>query len=217
MAKEIPIIEYGVDEETGESFTMVANTKNPAIKSKGYAFSEKEMEVLRTKYFANDEQMIIIAPVIIPEVNMSPRYDWIDIGNGPEFLYHQPIFSEKGIKQMYKKFMKKLSSSYIFNNEHDSTVRPSYFFEIWQKESMTQDKSAMYGLDHPVGTVYMMEQVEDPTYWAEIKKTGAYGFSIQGLLGTTPYGFSDDDMEQLRIAVNKLTPKQLERFLIELL
>lgn len=217
MSKEIIVIEYGVDEETGASFEMVAATKRPAVKEKGYAFSEQEKEAMRSKFFADDEKMQIIAPVIIPNVDMSPRYDWVDIGNGPEYLLHKPIFTAEGITKMYKVFMDKLKTSHIFNNEHETEeliqARPAYMFEVWQKESMEQDKSALYGLDQPVGTLYMKEQITDKKYWEEVKKTGTTGFSIQGMLGTKKYNFSDE----VKDIINSLTPKQLERLLNELL
>lgn len=186
---DIPIIEYGYDEDKDETFTMVAYTATPAIKSKGYAFSDTEKVELK-KYYFNDEKQVVIAPLMIPYVDMKPRWDYID----NELVYHKPIFTDIGIEKMYKNFMRKLSTTRIFNNEHDDTIRPSYFYEIWRKESMTADKSAAYGLNHPIGTVYMMSQIEDKNYWNQIKMSGADGFSIEGHLGTKLFRFSDSDI-----------------------
>lgn len=206
--KEIPVIVYGVNEESGDSFNEVANTKNPAIKSKGYMFSDEEKEVLRNKFFSDDEKMILIAPVAIPNVDMKPRWDWVDLGDGkgPQYLYHKPLFTEESCNQMYKKFMKDLKTSYIFNTEHTEHKAPGYMFEVWQKEDMVKDKSAKYGLDHPVGTVYMMEQVEDRDYWNYLKENGAHGFSIQGNLGTKR--FSDD--EEIEAILKSFSEEKLE-------
>ena len=212
FGKDIPIIEYTLDEETGDTFNMVAFTKSPAILSKGVYFSDEDKEQMKRKIFADEEQMIVIAPVIIPMVEMKPRVDVID----GEKILHQPIFTEEGIQGMYKEFMDVAKSTHIFNYEHTKSKVDSFFFEIWKKEDMFKDKSALYGLDHPINTVYMAVQVTDKDQWEVIKKEGAYGFSIEGFLATKKYGFSDDKIEIERY-LDSLSTKQMQILIRNLL
>lgn len=211
--EDIPIIRYTYDEDDDETFRMVAYTANPAILSKGYIFNDTEKDDMRSKCFSDDEKQEIIAPLIIPDVEMNPRMDWIEIDGKVQRILHRPIFTNEDIDVMYRAFMRKLSTTYVFNLEHRGDKLNSYFFEIWRKEFESDDKSNKYGLKHPVGTVYMKAYIADKELYNKLKSLGASGFSIEGLLATKPYKSFSDDVDIVVDMINSLNEKQFSNLL----
>lgn len=180
--EELPIYRYLYDEENDETFSMIAYTSNPAIQSKGYLFNNNNNN---NKIFSDDEKQEIIAPLIIPDVEMTPRKDYIKKEDGTyENIWHIPIFTNEDIDKMYRVFMRKLKSTYVFNIEHKGDAVPSYFFEIWRKEFDDNDKSIGYGLNHPIGTIYMKSYIADKDLYNKMKESKTSGLSIEGLLTT---------------------------------
>ena len=68
--------------------------------------------------------------------------------------------------------------------EHDKKIKGVTLVESWIKESDTQDKSALYNLNVPVGSWLGTFKVDNDEIWNDYVKTGEVkGFSIEGLFG----------------------------------
>jgi len=51
----------------------------------------------------------------------------------------------------------------------------------WIVENSEKDKSALYGMDLPVGSWVAEYKIEDLSVWEDIKKGVYKGFSIEGI------------------------------------
>jgi hypothetical protein len=68
--------------------------------------------------------------------------------------------------------------------EHDKKIKGVTLVESWIKESDTQDKSALYNLNVPIGSWLGTFKVDNDEIWNDYVKTGEVkGFSIEGLFG----------------------------------
>jgi hypothetical protein len=162
--------EYSDGEDLG--IDMIAFTDSPAIKVKGLAF--KTME--KKQFFADDAKMRIAAPAMIP----------MDIYRADEDGEYYVNFSADVIEQIYSKFMSNLTNKDIFNLEHEADKKvPAYLLESFIVDSDAKIKMVKqeYGVDVPKGTVFVVSQVTDRTYYNELVKSDRIGFSIEGFLG----------------------------------
>ena len=65
--------------------------------------------------------------------------------------------------------------------EHESELKGLTLVESWIVEDKGKDKTALYGLDVPVGTWMGSVKVENEDIWNDYVKTGKVkGFSIEG-------------------------------------
>jgi hypothetical protein len=65
--------------------------------------------------------------------------------------------------------------------EHDAQLEDLTLVESWIVEDKAKDKTALYGLDVPVGTWMGSVKVENDEIWNDYVKTGKVkGFSIEG-------------------------------------
>jgi hypothetical protein len=82
-----------------------------------------------------------------------------------------------------------LKKKYVSNStlEHDKKIKGLTLVESWIKESKTNDKSNLYGLNMPIGTwmgVFQIDRTPDgDKLWNDYIKTGKVrGFSVEALL-----------------------------------
>lgn len=178
MKSNLPKYKITIDEEyseMGESLgiTQIAFTKNPAILTKGMAFStDKPKEKL---FFGDKLKNRIVAPAMIP----------MEIYRSDEFEEYYVEFTEAEIERIHSKFMKNFSNRKVFNLEHnaDETV-PAHLLECWIVENPLEDKAfSSYGIKVPKGTVMMTAQITDKETYSQLVENEQTGFSIEGFLG----------------------------------
>jgi len=121
----------------------------------------------------NAEKRILLGAVLIPDKLILRKV------NGQEFNI---VFDKETIRLSMENFARQ---GYHNNStiEHDEAMKLSNvsFVEMWIKEDLIHDKSAMYGLEEPVGTMYAALKVNDDKVWEDYVKTGKVkGFSIDG-------------------------------------
>jgi hypothetical protein len=175
MAK--PLEEYQItidplyaEGEEDLGIDMIAFVANPAVRVKGMAFSTAKSK----QFFADEPKMRIIAPALIP----------MSIYRNDEMGEYYVKFTEKEIEDIHKKFMETLSNRDKFNLEHDEKlIAPAYVLEAWLVDDPEMDKSRLYNIDVPKGTLMMVAQVTDKQYYNDLIKTDRVGFSIEGFLG----------------------------------
>jgi hypothetical protein len=165
------IYELVIEDENIDGCFAISLVEEPAIES-NFVFFDKE----RVQFAAlNDEKRLVMGPILIPNKQIL-RVD----GEGkPYHVFFKPETIKK-LSEMYLK-NKYTDSSTL---EHDKKINGVTLVESWIKESITKDKSALYGIDVPVNTWMGTFKIDNDEIWNDYVKTGEVkGFSIEGLFG----------------------------------
>ena len=162
------LIELILDDDEAIGVEAISVVENPAIESDFIALSNQEIKLAEI----NKEKRLLMGALLIPNKPI-PRN-----GKGDE-IYH--IFFSKDT-------ISKASQMYLQNGnqsnstlEHDSQLKGLTLVESWIVEDKEKDKTALYGLDVPVGTWIGSVKVDNDEIWNSYVKTGKVkGFSIEG-------------------------------------
>jgi len=143
----------------------------PAIESDFVAFSKQEPFKARFEA-VNNEKRIVMGAALIPNKLIYRRRS-----DGEEF---NVFLSADTINQASQLFLKR-----GFHNratlEHQERVDGVTVVESWIVEDSKIDKSAVHGMEHPVGTWMISMKVQNEEVWTDFVKTGILkGFSIEG-------------------------------------
>lgn len=163
--------EYSDGEDLGVD--MIAFTNMPAIKTKGLAFKQVEPKKV---FFADEAKMRIAAPAMIP----------MDIYRADEDGEYYVNFSAEVIEQIYSKFMSNLTNKDIFNLEHEADKKvPAYLLESFIVDTEAKQKMLKqdYSVDVPLGSLWIVSQITDRSYFNELVTNERIGYSIEGFLG----------------------------------
>jgi hypothetical protein len=162
------IIELILDEEQDDiGVDAISIVESPAIESDFVALNNQEIKLAEV----DKEKKILMGALLIPN---KPIYR--NGGEGEYYIY----FSKDTIVKASQMFLQngKQSNSTL---EHNQALNGLTLVESWIVESKEQDKSAMYGLDVPVGTWMGSVKVNNDDVWNEYVKTNKVkGFSIEG-------------------------------------
>lgn len=153
------------DEESG--VFAVSVVENPAIES-SYVALKKEVVKLAE---VDKKKQILMGALLIPEQRIV-RFN--KETNEPYKIY----FSKETIAEVIKLYMKG-SKQNNTTLEHEVELEGNTIMEIWQKEDMVHDKSAMYGIDEPIGTAMITMHVPDKDQYDNFVASKT-GFSLEG-------------------------------------
>jgi hypothetical protein len=164
------IIELIIDEDNypEDGVELISMVKDPAIESFWVAMNKTQ-----TLKFAqvDTERRIVMGAAMIPDMPIVREDD--------EGQYHV-YFTKDTIRKAMELFFKKGYQNKT-NYEHAETMNGMTVVESWIIEDTEKDKSALYGLENPVGTWMVSMKVENQHVWDEFVKTGDLrGFSIEG-------------------------------------
>jgi len=162
------IIELILDEEEEAiGVEAISVVENPAIESDFIALNNQEIKLAEI----SKEKRLLMGALLIPK---------------------KPIYRRNGEDEYYVFFsadtVLKASQMYLQNGnqsnstlEHDANLKGLTLVESWIVEDKEKDKTALYGLDVPVGTWMGSVKVENDEIWNNYVKTGKVkGFSIEG-------------------------------------
>jgi hypothetical protein len=163
------IIELIIDENDEFSgIDAISIVESPAIEENFIALNEqKEYKFAEV----DNEKRILMGAILIP---------------------NKPIYRKDGDKEYYiyftKDTVKKASELFLMrgkqNNstyEHFEKINGLTLVESWIVEDKEKDKTALYGMDLPVGTWAGTLKVNNDDVWNEYVKTNKVkGFSIEG-------------------------------------
>lgn len=161
------IIELILDDDEAIGVEAISVVENPAIESDFIALNNQEIQLAEI----NKEKRLLMGALLIPK---------------------KPIYRRDGDNEYYVFFSKdtvlKASQMYLQNGyqsnstlEHKSELKDLTLVESWIVEDKAKDKSALYGLDVPVGTWMGSVKVDNDEIWNDYVKTGKVkGFSIEG-------------------------------------
>ena len=161
------MIELILDEDEAIGVEAISVVENPAIESDFIALNNQEIKLAEI----SKEKRLLMGALLIPQ---------------------KPIYRRNGKDEYYiffsKKTVAKASQMYLQNGnqsnstlEHESELKGLTLVESWIVEDKGKDKTALYGLDVPVGTWMGSVKVENEDIWNDYVKTGKVkGFSIEG-------------------------------------
>ena len=165
------IYELVIEDENIDEVFAISLVEEPAIEM-DFVFFDKE----KIQFAAiNDEKRLLMGPILIPDKKIL-RID----GEGKP--YHV-FFKPETIKKLSEMYLKKKYTDKS-TLEHNAKIDGVTLVESWIKESDTQDKSALYKLNAPIGSWIGTFKVDNEDIWNNYVKTGEVkGFSIEGLFG----------------------------------
>lgn len=161
------IIELILDEDEAIGVEAISVVENPAIESDFIALNSQEIKLAEI----NKEKRLLMGALLIPQ---------------------KPIYRKSGKEEYYiffsRKTVERASQMYLQNGnqsnstlEHDSQLKGLTLVESWIVEDKEKDKTALYGLDVPVGTWMGSVKVDNDEVWNDYVKSGKVkGFSIEG-------------------------------------
>ena len=161
------IIELILDEDEAIGVEAISVVENPAIESDFIALNNQEIKLAEI----NKEKRLLMGALLIP---------------------NKPIYRKNGKEEYYIFFSKdtiaRASQMYLQNGnqsqstlEHDKQLKGLTLVESWIVEDKEKDKTALYGLDVPVGTWMGSVKVDNDEIWNDYVKSGKVkGFSIEG-------------------------------------
>ena len=124
------------------------------------------------RFAADDEQMIISGPAMIP-FQMIPRKD--ALGN----LFHV-YFTDETIKKIALKFLEENKQHNTDVNHDNIVVEENTLIESWLVDDPKMDKATAMGFDVPKGTWMVSYKINNQETWQKIKNGELNGFSITG-------------------------------------
>ena len=183
------IIELILDEEDFEAgVEAISIVESPAIESDFVALKNQEIKLAEV----DKEKKILMGALLIPN---KPIYR-----NGSEGEYYI-YFSKDTIVKASQMFLQNGNQSKS-TLEHAQALNGLTLVESWIVEDKAKDKTALYGLDVPVGTWMGSVKVNNDDVWNEYVKTNKVkGFSIEGYFA--------DKMEAPKEAIEEQMAEQL--------
>ena len=162
------IIELILDEDQEDiGVDAISIVESPAIESDFVALKNQEIKLAEV----DKEKKILMGALLIPN---KPIYR-----NGEEGEYYI-YFSKDTIVKASQMFLQngKQSNSTL---EHSKALNGLTLVESWIVEDKAKDKTAIYGLDVPVGTWMGSVKVNNDDVWQDYILSGkCKGFSIEG-------------------------------------
>ena len=161
------MIELILDEDEAIGVEAISVVENPAIESDFIALNNQEIKLAEI----NKEKRLLMGALLIPQKPIYRR-------NGEEEYYI--FFSKKTVARASQMYLQNGNQSQS-TLEHDAQLKGLTLVESWIVEDKAKDKTALYGLDVPVGTWMGSVKVENEELWNDYVKTGKVkGFSIEG-------------------------------------
>ena len=161
------MIELILDEDEAIGVEAISVVENPAIESDFIALNKQEIKLAEI----NKEKRLLMGALLIPQKPIYRR-------NGDDEYYI--FFSKKTVARASQMYLQNGNQSQS-TLEHDKQLKGLTLVESWIVEDKAKDKTALYGLDVPVGTWMGSVKVENEDLWNDYVKTGKVkGFSIEG-------------------------------------
>jgi hypothetical protein len=184
------LIELILDDDEAIGVEAISVVENPAIESDFVALKTQEIKLAEI----DKEKRLLMGALLIPK---KPIYR----KNGEDEYYI--FFSEKTVAKASQMYLQNGNQSNS-TLEHNSELQGLTLVESWIVEDKQKDKTALYGLDVPVGTWMGSVKVENEDVWNNYVKTGKVkGFSIEGYFADKmerPNEKLKEDLEEKQLA-----------------
>jgi len=165
------IVELILDEQQMASgIDAISIVEAPAIESNFVALKSHEVKFAKV----DAEKRILMGPILIPDKPIY-RKQIVD-GSMDEFYIY---FSKDTVRKASQMFLMKGNQGNA-TIEHELAVQGVCMVETWIKEDMEKDKSAIYGMNDPIGTWMGCLKITNDDVWNDAKDGKFKGFSIEG-------------------------------------
>lgn len=192
------------DQQLASGIDAISIVEAPAIESNFIALKSHEIKFAQV----DAEKRILMGPVLIPD---KPIYrKQVMNGEMQEFYVY---FSKNTVSRASQMFLMKGNQGKA-TLEHDMSLKGICMVESWIKEDMEKDKSAIYGMNDPIGTWMGCLKVTNDEIWNDYVKTGRVkGFSIEGYFAdkSMPLSKVETDDEKLKKVINILKEYETSR------
>jgi len=189
------------DQQLASGIDAISIVEAPAIESNFIALKSHEIKFAQV----DAEKRILMGPILIPD---KPIYrKQVMNGEMQEFYVY---FSKNTVSRASQMFLMKGNQGKA-TLEHDMALQGICMVESWIKEDMEKDKSAIYGMNDPIGTWMGCLKVTNDEIWNDYVKTGRVkGFSIEGYFAdkSMPLSKVETDDEKLAKVIDILTEFQ---------
>ena len=189
------------DQQLASGIDAISIVEAPAIESNFIALKSHEIKFAQV----DAEKRILMGPVLIPD---KPIYrKQVMNGEMQEFYVY---FSKNTVCRASQMFLMKGNQGKA-TLEHDMALQGICMVESWIKEDMEKDKSAIYGMNDPIGTWMGCLKVTNDEIWNDYVKTARVkGFSIEGYFAdkSMPLSKVETDEEKLSKIIDILTEFQ---------
>ena len=189
------------DQQMASGIDAISIVEAPAIESNFIALKAHEIKFAQV----DAEKRILMGPVLIPDKPIFRKQ--VMNGEMQEFYVY---FSKNTVSRASQMFLMKGNQGKA-TLEHDMALQGICMVESWIKEDMEKDKSAIYGMNDPIGTWMGCLKVTNDEIWNDYVKTGRVkGFSIEGYFAdkSMPLSKVETDDEKLAKVIDILTEFQ---------
>ena len=189
------------DQQMASGIDAISIVEAPAIESNFIALKSHEIKFAQV----DAEKRILMGPVLIPDKPIFRKQ--VMNGEMQEFYVY---FSKNTVSRASQMFLMKGNQGKA-TLEHDMALQGICMVESWIKEDMEKDKSAIYGMNDPIGTWMGCLKVTNDEIWNDYVKTGRVkGFSIEGYFAdkSMPLSKVQTDDEKLAKVIDILTEFQ---------
>jgi hypothetical protein len=179
------IIELILDEEDFEAgIDAISIVESPAIESSFVALKNQEIKLAEV----DKERRILMGALLIPE---KPIYRTDE--DGEYYIF----FSKETINKASQLFLQNGNQSNS-TLEHAKPLDGLTLVESWIVEDKEKDKTALYGLDAPVGSWVGSVKVNNEKVWQDYILSGkCRGFSIEGFFADKIESPKNKDKEKM--------------------
>lgn len=179
------IIELILDEEDFEAgIDAISIVESPAIESSFVALKNQEIKLAEV----DKERRILMGALLIPE---KPIYRTDE--DGEYYIF----FSKETINKASQLFLQNGNQSNS-TLEHAKPLDGLTLVESWIVEDKEKDKTALYGLDAPVGSWVGSVKVNNEKVWQDYILSGkCKGFSIEGFFADKIESPKNKDKEKM--------------------
>ena len=189
------------DQQMASGIDAISIVEAPAIESNFIALKSHEIKFAQV----DAEKRILMGPVLIPDKPIFRKQ--VMNGEMQEFYVY---VSKNTVSRASQMFLMKGNQGKA-TLEHDMALQGICMVESWIKEDMEKDKSAIYGMNDPIGTWMGCLKVTNDEIWNDYVKTGRVkGFSIEGYFAdkSMPLSKVETDDEKLAKVIDILTEFQ---------
>ena len=192
------IVELVIDETDDQAgIDAISVVSEPAIQESFIALNKQEVLLKEV----DSEKRILMGAALVPNRQIYRRNDKTD----EEYYIY---FSEDTVRKASELFFKK-SNHQNATLEHSENVEGTTIVESWIVENSKQDKSAIYGMDMPVGTWMVSMKIDNDEIYKKAKDGSIRGFSIEGFFADR-YDLNTETLEDLE---ERFTVEELKELL----
>ena len=192
------IVELVLDLEDDQAgIEAISVVESPAIEENFVALNKHEVLLKEV----DSEKRILMGAALVPNKQIYRRNDKTD----EEYYIY---FSEDTVRKASELFFKK-SNHQNATLEHSENVEGTTIVESWIVENSKQDKSAIYGMDMPVGTWMISMKIDNEEIYKKAKDGSIRGFSIEGYFADK-YDLNTETLEDLE---ERFTVEELKELL----